>query len=79
LLHHLWHLIAMTGMRQGEAFGLRRSDVDLENGRLPVRRALIPINREVVVSEPKAAKGRRVIALDLATVEVPKGPGSALA
>ena len=38
-----------------------------------MRRALIPTNRDVVVSEPKTAKGRRVIALDPATVEVLKG------
>ena len=37
-----------------------------------MRRALIPIKGEVVVSEPKTAKGRRVIALDPATVEVLK-------
>ncbi|HEY5472490.1 MAG TPA: tyrosine-type recombinase/integrase, partial [Candidatus Limnocylindrales bacterium] len=72
-LSPLWHLIAMTGMRRGEAIGLRWIDVDLENARLAVRRALIPINREVVVSEPKTAKGRRVIALDPGTVEVLKG------
>jgi integrase len=72
-LSPLWHTIAMTGMRRGEAIGLRWSDVDLENARLAVRRALIPINREVVVSEPKTAKGRRVIALDPSTVEVLKG------
>jgi integrase len=69
----LWHTIAMTGMRRGEALGLRWSDIDLENARLAVRRALIPTNREVVVSEPKTAKGRRVIALDPGTVEVLKG------
>jgi integrase len=71
-LSPLWHLVAMTGMRRGEAIGLRWSDVDLENARLSVRRALIPINRDVVVSEPKTAKGRRVIALDPGTVEVLK-------
>jgi len=71
-LHALWHLIALTGMRRGEALGLRWSDVDLEAARLSVRRALIPINREVVVSEPKTAKGRRQIALDPETVEVLK-------
>ena len=37
-----------------------------------MRRALIPIKGEVVVSEPKTAKGRRVIALDPFTVEVLK-------
>jgi len=71
-LSPLWHTIAMTGMRRGEAIGLRWNDVDLENGRLSVRRALIPTSREVVVSEPKTAKGRRVIALDPGTVEVLK-------
>ena len=71
-LSPLWHLIAMTGMRRGEAIGLRWADVDLANARLSVRRALIPTNRDVVVSEPKTAKGRRVIALDPATVEVLK-------
>ena len=71
-LSPLWHTIAMTGMRRGEALGLRWIDVDLENGRLSVRRALIPISRDVVVSEPKTVKGRRVIALDPGTVEVLK-------
>jgi integrase len=69
-LSPLWHTIAMTGMRRGEALGLRWSDVDLENSRLSVRRALVPVSREVVVSEPKTVKGRRVIALDPGTVEV---------
>ena len=71
-LSALWYTIAFTGMRRGEALGLRWSDVDLENARLSVRRALIPINREVVVSEPKTAKGRRVVALDPSTIEVLK-------
>src|SRR5665811_142129 len=71
-LSPLWHTIAMTGMRRGEAIGLRWSDVDLENARLAVRRALIPCGREVIVSEPKTAKGRRVIALDQLTVDVLK-------
>ena len=55
----VWHLLAMTGMRRGEALGLRWEDVDLEAGRLSVRRALIPNGAVVVVSEPKTAKGRQ--------------------
>ena len=50
----------------------RLNDVDLEAGRLAVRRALIPSGREVIVSEPKTIKGRRVTALDPGTVEVLK-------
>jgi len=68
----LWHLLALTGMRRGEGLGLRWEDVDLQTARLAVRRALIPTGGEVVVSEPKTAKGRRVIALDASTVEVLK-------
>jgi integrase len=71
-LHGLWHLLALTGMRRGEALGLRWEDVDLEQGRLSVRRALIPNGKTVVVSEHKTARGRRVVALDPGTVEVLK-------
>ena len=74
-LSPLWHLIAMTGMRRGEAIGLRWSGVDLENARLSVRRALIPINREVVVSEPKTAKARRLASS--MSRKTGKRPGSA--
>ncbi len=71
-LHDLWHVLAMTGMRRGEALGLKWDDIDLEAGRLSVRRALIPSGREVVVSEPKTARGRRSIALDPETVSALK-------
>ena len=71
-LSPLCHLLAMTGMRRGEACGLRWDDVDLEAGRLSVRRALIPHGDGVIVSEPKTAKGRRSIALDPGTIEVLK-------
>jgi integrase len=71
-LHVLWHLLALTGMRRGEVLALRWDDVDLEAASLSVRRALIPNGRDVVVSEPKTARGRRVVALDPATVEVLK-------
>ena len=59
----------MTGMRRGEVCGLRWEDVDLEEGRISVRRALIPHEDGVIVSEPKTARGRRSIALDELTVE----------
>ena len=71
-LYALWHTLAMSGLRRGEALGLRWEDVDLEAGRLAVRRALVPCGREVLVSEPKTARGRRVVALDPETVEVLK-------
>jgi integrase len=39
-LHALWTLLATTGLRLGEATGLRWDDLELTTGRLTVRRAL---------------------------------------
>jgi integrase len=72
-LYALWHTLAMTGLRRGEALGLRWQDVDLEAGRLCVRRSLIPEGKTVAVHEPKTARGRRVVALDPQTVGVLRG------
>jgi integrase len=55
-------------MRRGEVAGLRWPDVDLEAARISPRRPRVVVNYEVVVSEPKTAKGRRSLALDPATV-----------
>ena len=71
-LHPLWRVLAMTGMRRGEVLGLMWEDIDFEAGWLSVRRSLIPLGGEVIVSEPKTARGRRSLALDSETVEVLK-------
>jgi integrase len=63
-----WLLIATTGMRRGELAGLRWTDVNLEAGRISPRRPRVVVDNEVVVSEPKTAKGRRSLALDPVTV-----------
>jgi hypothetical protein len=61
-------LFTTTGMRRGEVAGLRWTDVDLDTGRASPRRPRVVVNYDVVVSEPKTAKGRRSLALDPATV-----------
>jgi Phage integrase family len=66
-LYAAWMLFATTGMRRGEVAGLRWADGDLDAGRVSPRRPRL-VNYEVVVSEPKTAKGRRSLALDPATV-----------
>ncbi len=68
--HALWVLLATTGMRRGEALGLRWQDVDLDAGRLRVVQTVLSINGKIAVSEPKTARGRRPIALDPSTVAV---------
>ena len=60
----------MTGCRRGEALGLTWRDLDIENGRVAIRRALVPIHGKLVETEPKTKRGRRLIALDAETVAV---------
>lgn len=66
----LFRLAAVTGMRRGEVVGLRWIDVDLEAGRLTVRRQLTAVDYRVRWQSPKSDRGRRTIDLDPATVEV---------
>lgn len=53
-----------SGMRLGELLGLRWEDIDLENGRLAVRRTLHYIPGEgIIYREPKTARSRRTVLL----------------
>jgi integrase len=68
-LYALWVVYATTGMRRGEALGLRWSDIDLEAGRASVVRSVSRVDNKVVVSGTKTGKNR-VVDLDEATVAV---------
>jgi integrase len=69
-LYGLWHFLAMTGCRRGEALGLQWSNVDLDGARVTIDRALLEVGGELRIAEPKSARGRRTIALDLETLAV---------
>jgi len=69
-LYALWVLLATTGMRRGEALGLRWSDLDLDAARLRVVQTIIQTRSTVMIGEPKTTQGRRPIALDKGTVAV---------
>lgn len=68
-LFPMWHLLAMTGMRRGEACGLQWGDVDLDAATLTVRRSRVPIDGRVHESSPKTRR-IRTVDLDPGTVEV---------
>jgi integrase len=67
-LYALFHLVALRGLRRGEAAGLRWSDLDLDAGTLTVTGQLQQIGGRLVSGPPKSDAGRRVIALDKTTI-----------
>jgi integrase len=69
-LYALWLFLITTGLRRGEAAGLRWQDVDLERRRASIRQAHVAVGYAVEVAEPKTSRSRRVLALDKGTVAV---------
>ena len=67
-LYALFHLVALRGLRRGEAAGLRWSDLDLDAGTLAVTGQLHQLGGRMVGGLPKSDAGRRVIALDKTTI-----------
>lgn len=67
-LYPLYELIALRGLRRGEACGLHWSDVDLDAATLQIRCQLLLIDGRMLFGPPKSRAGRREVALDHATV-----------
>lgn len=67
-LYALFHLVALRGLRRGEAAGLTWADLDLDAGTLTVSAQLQQLGGHMVTVSPKSDAGRRVIALDKTTV-----------
>jgi len=81
----VFHVLAATGLRRGEALGLSWADVDLERSRLVVRRQVLTVRPEyahtcetcganhgrTAFGRPKTASGEdRVVDLDAQTIGV---------
>lgn len=67
-LHALWRLLLATGLRRGEALGLRWEDVDLERGCLHVRRNRTVADGRPLEQAPKTQRSRRTVPLDGGTL-----------
>ncbi|MGO8683410.1 MAG: tyrosine-type recombinase/integrase [Thermoleophilia bacterium] len=68
-LHVLWHTLAMTGMRRGEALALRWDDIDLEHGFISVSKSRVGVDG-VVRETPTKSDRARVVQIDSATIAV---------
>jgi len=69
-LRAMWWLIALRGLRRGEAAGLRWCDVDLDAGTVTIEQQRLAYGRIIAVGPPKTAASRRTIALDAGTVRI---------
>ena len=58
----------MTGMRRGEALGLKWTDVDFEGARVSIQRSRVLAGVQVLEHPPKTRTGRRAVPLDAVTL-----------
>jgi len=68
-LHALWHVLAMTGMRRGEALALRWDDIDLERGRVSISKSRVRLEGRIIETTTKTDRAR-VVQIDPGTVAV---------
>jgi len=71
-LYPLYRLLIMTGLRRGEAVGLRWCDLDLDHGLLTVHQQVVNVAGDLVIGPPKSQAGRRTLALDEETADALK-------
>jgi integrase len=62
-LSALWAVALGIGLRRGEALGLKWSDVDLDRGRLTVRRSLQRVDGKLSLHQTKTSTSERTIPL----------------
>lgn len=68
----LVHLMAYTGLRQGEALALKWSDIDFENKKITVNKTAVRIKEKQTLQTPKTKNSKRVISIDSATLSILK-------
>lgn len=68
----LVHLMAYTGLRQGEALALKWSDIDFENKKITVNKTAVRIKEKQTIQTPKTKNSKRVISIDPTTLSILK-------
>ncbi len=68
----LVHLMAYTGLRQGESLALKWSDIDFENKKITVNKTAVWIKEKQTLQTPKTKNSKRVISIDSTTLSILK-------
>ncbi|MEU3017476.1 tyrosine-type recombinase/integrase [Nocardiopsis sp. NPDC007018] len=72
-LYPLFHLIAVKGLRRGEAVGLPWANTRLTDGEADIRTQVVQLSWTTLTTTPKSEAGQRTITLDADTVKVLRG------
>ena len=68
--HFTAYFLALnTGLRRGELLGLRWQDIDMKNGTLSVKQALVRVEGGLKFQEPKTKLSKRTIGISKAVIE----------
>lgn len=75
-LYGTWWLIALRGLRRGEAAWLRWVDVDLDGRAVTINQHRLAYGTTVAVGPPKTVASRRSVARERITVTVLRASGA---
>lgn len=67
-----FHVLGYTGLRKGEALGLKWKDIDFQNKTLKVSRTAVKVDGKQFCQSPKTKKSRRTISIDDHTISLLK-------
>jgi integrase len=68
-MRNAFTILASTGMRRGEALGLRWVDVDFDSSQLAIVQTVSTVDSKVVVGQPKTSGSRRTVYVHDATIK----------
>ncbi len=61
-------VLSFTGMRKGELYPLKWSDIDLKNKTIDINKTMTTVNKQFIVSTPKTKGSKRSISIDDKTI-----------
>lgn len=67
-----FHVLGYTGLRKGEALGLKWKDIDFQNKTLKVSRTAVKVDGKQFCQSPKTKKSHRTISIDDHTISLLK-------
>lgn len=69
-LYDVWYLALVTGLRRGELHGLKREDLELDNGVLHVRRQRTEVRSQIIEGPTKTEGSQAPVYIDAETCDL---------